>query len=49
LVQVTCPAAQLAMAVQAPQTRSALALQAAVTYWPLGHVVEQATQAPLFT
>jgi hypothetical protein len=39
--------AQPAIGVHAPHTRSALAPHAVVMNWPLGHVVEQATQAPL--
>jgi hypothetical protein len=46
-VHVTA-AAQPVIGVHAPQTRSALPPQAVVMNWPLGHVVEQATQAPFF-
>jgi hypothetical protein len=48
LVHVTCPATQPAMSVHAPHTRSALAAHCVAMYSPLGQVVEQATQAPLF-
>jgi hypothetical protein len=40
------PEAQLVIGVQLEQTRLLWAVQAALGYWPLGHPVEHATQAP---
>jgi hypothetical protein len=46
-VQVTLET-QPVIGVHAPHTRSELPPHAVAMYWPLGQVVEQATQAPLF-